>query len=746
MTAGIASFVVAVLALAVLSAVPVLIWKKNASGRYLWTTVYVLILVWLFRFWVGVYSINAANGVSKIEELFNSLIHALQTFSMDEDYTEYTLAGKELLESWDQPLLSAVYGIVISILNVVAPVLGGALLLDILAGIFPGIRLHFRIRKHKFVFSELNEASVALAEDICRGDNYKKIMEGSHFNEGFSGRLRRRKPMLVFSDAYLDRESEASSELFERARSAGAVCVKADLLHISLRHSRSIYYFLIDADPKGNISALSRLLDRDKKGRTLWPEKEFQGETATKVFVFAQEDTDSMMVDRICGNADYASPDSKITVRVIRDYRNAVVNLMYDVPLFLPLLSKPKEKRKELYVAILGSGQLAEEAFKAVFWCGQMIGIQLHINVVSKNAASMKWRMEEKYPELLESCKAGSPLLNTHRVRPSAKNPPYSSAFPSGNIDDGFIDVDDASHFAEYPDGLLDQADYFIVALGSDQKNISVADQLRHYRTKKTWLGGVACHCPVIAPVVFDINLAKAIEILNPKDRGPYLVPFADLEGRFSCKNVFMENFRKQAILSGELYNAVKQPEKKKSELEYVNWANLAKAVHAPYKLFALGMLSGVSLEKDEGRFEIKTYPELSRKQKEELAWMEHRRWNAFLRTEGFTCPTREEYDRYYSIQNQSSEKKDIHKSILLKLHPCLVESGTVRTKLPESKEEYDCLKDEYDLLDYVSMYGYHIQSAALRQPETSDGLKAMDYKQYDYMDKDQSLKDLMGI
>ena len=64
------------------------------------------------------------------------------------------------------------------------------------------------------------------------------------------------------------------SELFGRAKSLGAVCIKNDMLHLPLVRSKSIDYFLIDLEPSRNLSILAALLNNtNTKKERLWPKR-----------------------------------------------------------------------------------------------------------------------------------------------------------------------------------------------------------------------------------------------------------------------------------------------------------------------------------------------------------------------------------------------------------------------------------------------------------------------------------------
>ena len=115
---------------------------------------------------------------------------------------------------------------------------------------------------------------------------------------------------------------------------------------------------------------------------------------------------------------------------------------------------------------------------------------------------------------------------------------------------------------------------------------------------------------------------------------------------------MFLSDFTEQSLASGEIYD--KQRQEKDADDEYKTLSSVARVAHASYKYFSEGKLTSVSREG--GRLilrpaadirgtkagEILTGwlkdPEVS----ERLAWMEHRRWNAYIRAQGYTRPASE--------------------------------------------------------------------------------------------------------
>ena len=761
---GFLVFLCSALILAALGGLFYVLRKKFRWNTKVSLLLYIFILIWSARFAVCFAgNVEGSAGLSAGEKLMDSLVHTLQTFSMDESYTAFTLEGKRLLaDVYGYSFLAEVYGVVISALDIFAPIMGGAILLEILTSAFPRLYLAVRPFRRKFVFSEMNEAAVTLAEDICRGDHFQTILR--------QGALEFR-PLIVFTDAYPDQESEAKSELFGRARAMKAVSIKTDLTHLRFVRSKSVYYFLMDEDEDKSITALAGLLDGTAEGEIMWPEgtEEDGGEPRTKVFAFCRSRMSATMIRNL---VESSPRGAKMMVRPIRDYANTAISLMYEVPLFTALAGRTeaeanaaqtdekaeaaqtKEKTtaerpgktiivdgfatekdaegrigglvpvRELHVAILGSGSIAEEVMKAVYWCGQMGGIQLYIHVLSQEAPALMERLKRVCPEMIAVCEADSDLLKIYpKSDSSLKNPPY--AILSGL--DTSVDVEDLT---SYPAGLLEKTDYFVVALGSDEKNIYVATELRRELTRRALLSGADRH-PVIAPAIFEDRLAESITIKVPGAYEPYLVPFATLEKRFSCQNVFMVDVTAEALAGADLYDA-KHHEKQKKD-EYYDWANTARAVHAPYKLFAMGAVTGVDLTAPASKRFLGTKTDI-RPDDAAFSWMEHRRWNAFQRTQGFRAPTKDQHDRYY-------KETLSHKHVELKLHPCLAESSLRGKDMPK---EIPFDESVYDALDLVSVYDYHLMCETKQKEETAEGRQGGEYKQWDDYENDEAARALM--
>ena len=653
--------------------------------------------VWSLRFAVGYYSVfyppEGTMPLTPLEEFFNSFVHTLQTFSLDEDYTEYITTGREMMASaFGEGAVSVdIYGVYAAVLNFLVPVAGGAFVFEIISEFSPKMRLllaNIKIWTEKYYFSELNDNSLALAKNIVD--------------------IEKSKACIVFTDAYADDEEERGSERLTKAKSIGAICLKDDLLNIRF-HGRSPKLFLIDESEISNLQSLTGLLDRkDKKT------------VNSEIFIFSSDKKCSNIDEDVAFIVNQAEKNDTIPAVIpVNGIRNMVCRLFNEVPLYEPLLNQEPAKDKTLTVTILGSGTIGTEFFLTTYWCGQMLDCRLHINVVSKERQSkyvksnregnFEGRINSINPEILKTQNADSELLIYSNN--GERSEPYFS-YEYKELD---ILSDDFGTLMKEPELL--NTDYFIVALGSDEDNLEIANKLRqivgvHHMydapKKKT----------VISYVIYNSDLCCALNkkqkynyVLNNDENNKsvpdvFMVAFGDLDSVYSVQNVFQEAISNSALELQKTYDLQKgmqEAEKKRKDSKnkrykdiYSYQSDISRRFHRKYKMFSVGFIeSGVftvdektdfaeekfinfitSTPKDE---KVKGFNKTKKQLLDELAWLEHRRWCAYLRTKGFTNPGKSEsgdykYVKYLNIDNEEHTHKEAHKFISLKLHPCLIE------------------------------------------------------------------------
>lgn len=720
--------------------------KKMGISKTLLFSGCLLLSVWCLRYAVGYYSILFPKEdeitLRWWEEVLNSLVHALQTFSMDENYALYIARGKEMMAAFGADAFwQDAYGAYASVLNVLAPIAGGAIVLEVLARIFPELHLwltHFVFWRKKYYFSELNAASLALAKSISR-------------------EKRSEHPMLIFTDTYVDDEKEQEYELFVDAKRYGAICVRKDLAHVGKPWFGKREFYLMDEDEFSNLQTLMGLLENRNIRRI----------KDSCIYLFVQSDAylniEKQAKRQLEEKKHLLRGGSKPVIVPVHGYRNLVQNLFNTVPLYEPLVNK--EDKAHLNVTILGSGVIGKEAFLGIYWLGQMMvsqgegekatmeQVELTVNVVSNETEEAFWaEIDYVNPEIRQTVEVLKDTAATEaeqecqksllRIYPNREetNKPYCRVrYTRLDVKAGSFWTNAQAGMAQLPD-----SDYYIVALGDDADNISTAEKIRSFIGKRhvEKIGQNKSGEVVIAYAVFDAELCEALnrdkhfKSLGKGTADIYMHAFGNLEQVYSCDNVYMSKNLLWATETGAAYlrgqyenshrqdnmNRVGDSIQNYEDANYNYWASLARAMHMKYKLFSLGWIttSVFRCENEEecashrqtvrdicalyqlfaaaGKADLllsadshKKWEDLKRKQ-DCLAWLEHRRWNAFTRTMGY---------QYVDVHRmlEASETGLEHKDMRLKLHACLAE-----TRMPDMQGVRSYLTGDGEGADMLDM------------------------------------------
>ena len=497
-----------------------------------------------------------------------------------------------------------------------------------------------------YYFSELNERSLALANNIT------ELKAGKN----------RRRPLIVFCNLSADN------------RLRGDACGRGYILFetsgcdvkISGRHSR-LHFFEIRLDTSENASGAERLIRRFSNGRY---------KDRVKIYLFTDHPEAEIVMD--------ATDKKGLPVTVISEPLTAAYNLLFDKPLYSALQETGDNK---LSVLVVGAGKIGLEIIKAAAWCGQMDGIALEITAVDVNAEFIEQSFRMECPELM-----------------------------GGEYDIRFLRADVRTcQFEEALREYCRDANYIVVALGCDRQNIKTALFLRgHYlRSCADFLRE-----PVICVQVSDNEKSRILSELTAVSRGRLiskkwdydsdraqnfnLFPFGSYESVYSYSAIVDSPVENLAINVHAAYMRTFAPEMNAEAIlrdYHANEANKrssrANAIHIAYKLYALGFDMTSRNEDDEmkphGAAEALLYLRSLLNDRERLlrlAKMEHYRWNAFQRSEGYRSATIEQTEIYKARTNGSH----IHRRA--KLHVCICDWDD----LPRIAGIYDKNMIDYDI------------------------------------------------
>lgn len=401
--------------------------------------------------------------------------------------------------------------------------------------------------------------------------------------------------LIVFTDVFENNE-EPTYELIQRAHDIGAVCFKQDIVNINFRHHHKrskLSFFIIGGDESENMDQCLKLIS------------EYKDRDNTNLYVFST----SIDSELLLASSDKGS----VKVRRINDIRSLVNRVLYDKGMTIFESAYPDGDDKQISAVVVGLGQFGICMVKALSWFCQMDGYKIRIDAFDQNHEAAS-RFAAQCPELM------SPKYN------GAKIP--GDAYYEINIHSGLNT--DASEFAEKIRSL-GRATYVFVALGDDAANIKTAAYLRMLFEQ------MGCK-PIIQAVVFNEAKKEALQGIKNYRGQPYDLEFiGDLKTSYS-EEVIINSELERIALDRHLQWGKEEDFWK---YEYNYRSSIASAMHKKMKV--LCKMPGIDkAAKDRSDDELWA-----------LRRLEHRRWNAYMRSEGY-C--------------RGPERND-----LAKMHHCLV-------------------------------------------------------------------------
>ncbi|MBR5601111.1 MAG: hypothetical protein IKW24_00615 [Clostridia bacterium] len=431
-------------------------------------------------------------------------------------------------------------------------------------------------RRDVYVFSELNEKSVVLAEDIKRKDAHR---------------------VVVFCDV-IENDEEKAGELVTQARRLGALLFVRDILDINFKkHARHglLYFFITGEDDAESVNQAVGLI------------REYGELESANLYLFSDSASGELL---LCDSAKH-----KMKIRRINESRALIQRTLYDDPitLFESAHATDKSGDKIISAVIVGLGGYGTEMLKTLLWYGQMDGYRLEIHAFDRSPDAGS-RLAYACPEVL------SPQYNGKYVEGEAY---YSVKVHSG------VDVG-TKEFAKAI-GEIRNASFVLISLGNDDLNVETATGMRVMFERMKIK-------PAIYAVVHNSELAACLKGLTNYRNQPYKIqPIGALVESYSEEVILRDALEQDALSIHAAYGG--KPEDFFA-YEYNYRSSAASALHNKARA-RLGI----------HRADL---PESERtpEQNEALMSLEHRRWNAYMRSIGYV----------YSGSKDSSSRNDLGK------------------------------------------------------------------------------------
>ncbi len=556
----IVSFIISVLFLIIGVVFTVIMSKTKESGlknpfNTFFASVFASSSVLFFPVYLNVFCVEQNIFSKLLKVLLLSVHNTMRLFILDGDFTIIT----EYINK-DNGWIYYHYTGLAAVLFVIAPILTFGFVLTF----FKNFSSNLRYLRHQFapvfVFSELNERSVVLAEDLSKNN---------------------KKRLVVFTNTFEDNE-KSDSELIERAKNIGAILFKNNISVANFfRHSKKseINFFIISDNESENLNHVLNLIDK------------YRNREKTSVFVFSTD----ISTELVLNNVD----KGKIKVRRIQEVQSLINRNIYDNG-YKKIFESAKpidSDLKMINAVIIGMGLHGTEMTKSLAWVGQMHGYRIQVT-----SYDIDKRADQKFtaicPDLL------TPENNTGIFDENESC--YKITIKP--------DVDVTSK--EFFDSLdtLGDITYVFVSLGSDEMNIKTAINVRSYLLRN----GSA---PVIDAVVFDTKKKKSLDGITNHSNQSYDINFiGDMESSY-CEDVVMgTDIEKLALARHMMWGQ----EDEFWNFEYNYRSSIASAIHKSLKIQC--GVPGISKSPDER----------SDSELDNIRKLEHRRWNAYMRSEGF--------------------------------------------------------------------------------------------------------------
>lgn len=446
--------------------------------------------------------------------------------------------------------------------------------------------------------------------------------------------------------------ADKDNELVRRVRNIGGIILgKAETELKFEQGKKSLCFYQISKSKDYNITNALALIEKYR---------ERQG---VHITVFSTGIMTELLLD--------STDKGNIRVKLIDEVKYSCYNLLNSAPLFEGVIND------KISALIIGGGYTGIEMLKAIAWCGQLSNCSLEINLIDKDADAIESDLRQNCPEMF--------------------NGEYQIRFIRADVNS----VDFEKALDEYGR----ETTYAVVSMGEDEMNIDTAVFLRKY-----FLRNDRKHFrnrPRINLRVRDALKNAKIDSLSDENIISHeLNAFGSMEKVFNARNLTdcdLEEMAKRVhlaysnVLNGT-WDAVEKAMESYYVKEYNQRSSFASALHIKYKLYACGIrgLSGAPVSEQQ-------INEIERMLKEEasldmLAKLEHQRWNAFVRSEGWCRASLEDLQQYYNMGSRPS-----HVHYLAKLHPCIVEwdqLDAVSKAVSEAKGfRVDFKQDDYDII-----------------------------------------------
>lgn len=304
------------------------------------------------------------------------------------------------------------------VLSLWAPFLTFTFILTFFRSAVTRIRYFFSERE-THIFSELNEASLAMARNIRSKDKETK-----------------KRSIIAFADI-IDKNEEQHLDLVDGAKQINAILFRNDLEAIKWLLSivrKNLSFYLLSSDEAEKIRHAKDIVKRYNKPRH-------------RLYIFGNGEESKLLLN------SYNKREESIHIKISRidDVKLLSYSYLYNHGKELFTNISQNGELKTVNATIIGFGQYGIEMFKSLLWFCQMPGYKINLTIIDRDE-NLRSRFEAMFPEIKPGQDFTAPSDMRYRV----------------DILHGALGE---SEFIEHVKNLPERSNIFVF-LGNDERNM----------------------------------------------------------------------------------------------------------------------------------------------------------------------------------------------------------------------------------------------------------------------------------
>lgn len=487
-----------------------------------------------------------------------------------------------------------------------------------------------------YIFSELDSNSIRLAKDICRK------MEKSGDTGVF---IFMRTPRGKQEQDVLDELKDLNYFFYPKN--------EQQFFRWGWRGARILRLFFLTENTDENFNRMEDFLAAANQHELLRPRKlSFpDGQFQHEFYLLSETESAPMLIDHLrdgLTRAKHRQVFANTELRLLDRFRAVSYDLLREKPLW------NYTKQNRLNILVLGFGRIGREFFRAACSAGILPGCTTEFTLCDQHICA----------------KLNAFMTHCSELRQSVSFQPRK------------LDADSDALERLVQDGNYH---YVVVALGDDERNIRVASRLRRYYRRCYWKDRAA-NQPLICVNIEDSVKRHYTQALWKTDKtcADPLYVFGGLDQAFS----------KDVLMPEGLWAAARWVHRKLNQLptdvthrwkEYERRSSVACAAHAQCYI---AHICKSALSTDGSDMIARYDAELAKLPETALSGiidMEHRRWMAYVRSEGMQRADEKMVRDYF-------EDLGTHVDTLGRLTPCLTDGETmedIQKLVDELREKY---------------------------------------------------------